>query len=187
MALLSYASGVFTIATWPARIAWKPVAFFINVILILLSPLLLMATFVLGWCQSVIDFIASLQVSRLSSSLPWNACYLWASLTCTTQPLYTFLACGACIGILAGLTMACTSGVITSILGMHDERSSFPSATPMPGTPLSERPGTGKTEDSSSYETDWQLLNKPPPKRRRRTPGLWSQTIHEEDDDDSEI
>ncbi|KAL2879409.1 hypothetical protein SGCOL_005274 [Colletotrichum sp. CLE4] len=142
MALLSYASGVFTIATWPARIAWKPVAFFINVILILLSPLLLMATFVLGWCQSVIDFIASL------------------------QPLYTFLACGACIGILAGLTMACTSGVITSIL---------------------ERPGTGKTEDSSSYETDWQLLNKPPPKRRRRTPGLWSQTIHEEDDDDSEI
>ncbi|KAF4780405.1 hypothetical protein HER10_EVM0011657 [Colletotrichum scovillei] len=163
MALLSYASGVFTIATWPARIAWKPVAFFINVILILLSPLLLMATFVLGWCQSVIDFIASL------------------------QPLYTFLACGACIGILAGLTMACTSGIITSVLGMHDERSSSFSTTPMPGTPLSERPGTGKTEDSSSYETDWQLLNKPPPKRRRRTPGLWSQTIHEEDDDDSEI
>ncbi|KAK1464632.1 hypothetical protein CCUS01_07879 [Colletotrichum cuscutae] len=158
MALLSYASGVFTIATWPARIVWKPVAFFINVILILLSPLFLMATFVLGWCQSVIDFIASLQ-----------------------------LACGACIGILAGLTMACTSGIITSVLGMHDERSSSFSTTPMPGTPLSERPGTGKTEDSSSYETDWQLLNKPPPKRRRRTPGLWSQTIHEEDDDDSEI
>ncbi|KAK2047753.1 hypothetical protein LZ31DRAFT_628909 [Colletotrichum somersetense] len=127
MASLSYASGVFAIVTWPAKIAWKPVALFVNMILVLFSPIVLMASYVIGWGQALLDFIASL------------------------QPLYTFLACGACIGIVAGLTMSC------------------------------------KTEDSSSYETDWHILNKPPPKRRRRTPGLWSQTIHEEDDDDSEI
>ncbi|GJC93811.1 hypothetical protein CH63R_04430 [Colletotrichum higginsianum IMI 349063] len=158
MASLSYASGVFAIATWPARIAWKPVALFINTALILLSPLILMASYVIGWGQAIMDFLASLQ-----------------------------LACGACIGIVAGLTMSCTSGVITTIFGMGDNRSRSLPPTPMPSTPSSERPGTGKTEDSSSYETDWHILNKPPPKRRRRTPGLWSQTIHEEDDDDSEI
>ncbi|GJC88158.1 hypothetical protein ColTof4_10045 [Colletotrichum tofieldiae] len=158
MASLSYASGVFAIATWPARIAWKPVALCINTTLILLSPLVLMASYVIACGQAFIDFIASLQ-----------------------------LACGACIGIVAGLTMSCTSGLITAIFGMHDDRSRSLSPTPMPSTPSSERPGTGKTEDSSSYETDWHILNKPPPKRRRRTPGLWSQTIHEEDDDDSEI
>ncbi|KAK1971327.1 hypothetical protein LZ32DRAFT_608513 [Colletotrichum eremochloae] len=163
MMSLSYASGVFAIATWPARIAWKPVALFINIILVLFSPIVLMASYFIRWGQALLDFIASL------------------------QPLYTFLACGACIGIVAGLTLSCTSGIITTVFGMHDDRSRSLSPTPMPSTPSSERPGTGKTEDSSSYETDWHILNKPPPKRRRRTPGLWSQTIHEEDDDDSEI
>ncbi|KAL3303274.1 hypothetical protein RB213_015003 [Colletotrichum asianum] len=163
MALVSYTSGVVAVATFPLRLAWKPVALFINSVLMLLSPLILMGYFVVGWFQAVIDFIASL------------------------QPLYTFLACGAFIGILAGLTMSCTSSIITTILGMHDRGYQGPPATPAPSTPSSERPGTGKTEDSSSYETDWQLLNKPPPKRRRNRPGLWSQTIHEEDDDDSEI
>ncbi|KAK2000390.1 hypothetical protein LX36DRAFT_434736 [Colletotrichum falcatum] len=163
MTSLSYASGVFAIATWPARVAWKPVALFVNMVLVLFSPIVLMTSYVIGWTQALLDFIASL------------------------QPLYTFLACGACIGIVAGLTLSCTSGIITTVFGMHDDRSRSLSPTQMPSTPSSERPGTGKTEDSSSYETDWHILNKPPPKRRRRTPGLWSQTIHEEDDDDSEI
>ncbi|OLN84464.1 hypothetical protein CCHL11_08222 [Colletotrichum chlorophyti] len=158
MAFLSYLSGVFAFATLPMRLAWKPVALSINLVLVLLSPLVLMASYVIAWGQAIVDFIASLE-----------------------------LACGACIGIVTGLTLSCTSTVITSVLGMRDNGLRSAPPTPMPSTPSSERPGTGKTEDSSSYETDWQLLNKPPPKRRRRTPGLWSQTIHEEDDDDSEI
>ncbi|KAL0944115.1 uncharacterized protein CTRU02_202002 [Colletotrichum truncatum] len=163
MAVISYTSGVVAVATFPLRIAWKPVALFINSMLLMLSPLILMASYIIGWGQAIIDFIASL------------------------QPLYTFLACGACIGIMAGITLSCTSNIITSALGMHDK--GYHAIAPMsaPSTPSSERPGTGKTEDSSSYETDWQLLNKPPTKRRRNRPGLWSQTIHEEDDDDSEI
>ncbi|KAF6831871.1 hypothetical protein CPLU01_06520 [Colletotrichum plurivorum] len=167
MALMSYTSGLFVaIVTFPLKVVWKPVAFSINVVLILLYPLILMGSFIIGWCQSVIDFISAL------------------------QPIYTFLACGACIGIMTGLTMSCTSRIVTTVLGMHDRGYQGLAPTPAPSTPSSERPGTGKTEDSSSYETDWQLLNKPPPKRRSKrsgTPGLWSQTIHEEDDDDSEI
>ncbi|KAF9881339.1 hypothetical protein CkaCkLH20_01489 [Colletotrichum karsti] len=158
MAWISYTSGVVAVVTFPLRLVWKPVALFINSMLILISPLILMGSFIIGWCQGVLDFIASLQ-----------------------------LACGACIGIVTGLTMSCTSQIITTVLGMHDRGYQGPPSTPAPSTPSSERPGTGKTEDSSSYETDWQLLNKPPPKRRRTRPGLWSQTIHEEDDDDSEI
>ncbi|WYZ38970.1 hypothetical protein EsH8_III_000884 [Colletotrichum jinshuiense] len=61
MAVLSYLSGVFAVATLPVRIVWKPVALFVNSVLILLSPLVLMASYVIGWGQAVIDFIASLQ------------------------------------------------------------------------------------------------------------------------------
>ncbi|GKT85088.1 LOW QUALITY PROTEIN: hypothetical protein Ct61P_02938 [Colletotrichum tofieldiae] len=156
MASLSYASGVFAIATWPARIAWKPVALCINTTLILLSPLVLMASYVIACGQAFIDFIASLQ-----------------------------LACGACIGIVAGLTMSCTSGLITAIFGMHDDRSRSLSPTPMPSTPSSERPGTDRRlvvlRDGLAHP------QQAAPKETEADTGLWSQTIHEEDDDDSEI
>ncbi|TDZ22453.1 hypothetical protein Cob_v004630 [Colletotrichum orbiculare MAFF 240422] len=115
----------------------------------------------------------------------WNTWESFLDFLASLEPIYTFVACGACVGVIAGVSLGVTSSFITSLFGMHRQSYRIPPPTPAPSTPSSERPGTGKTEDSSSYETDWQMLNKPPPKRRRRTPGLWSQTIHEEDDDDS--
>lgn len=85
------------------------------------------------------------------------------------------LSHAAFIGICAGIVMACMSITIQrwcSILEVDGETS---------------RPSTAdsqlliKKDESSSYETDWQMLT--PSKKKTRSSGLLSQVIHEEDSD----
>jgi hypothetical protein len=66
----------------------------------------------------------------------------------------------------------------------YDSSMATPSMSTMSTPAL--RPLSSRTEDSSSFETDWQLLEKMPPSRRRRTAGLVTQTIHEEDSTETE-
>lgn len=65
MVWLSYTSGVVAIVTFPVKMVWRPVAFFINLGIVLLSPVILMASYVVGWGEAIVDFIASLQVRPL--------------------------------------------------------------------------------------------------------------------------
>lgn len=84
--------------------------------------------------------------------------------------------------------MAVTSEVITSALEMHDakEDSDGP-ISPTPTATLTPRPASSRTEGSSPSEADWHFLETMLPKRRGRTAGLVSQTIHEEESNDSEL
>ncbi|KAH7363051.1 hypothetical protein B0T11DRAFT_329058 [Plectosphaerella cucumerina] len=158
-----------TILAFPLRIVWALLMALVGILLTILAPAIYMSAYFVSWLQSILGFFVSL------------------------EPLYTFLACGAVVGAFSGIFLATTSSVITSTLGMQDEPkdgSEYDSsmATPSMSTMSTPalRPLSSRTEDSSSFETDWQLLEKMPPSRRRRTAGLVTQTIHEEDSTETE-
>jgi len=85
-------------------------------------------------------------------------------------------ASAAFVGIVAGVILALTSSVVTSVFGMteSDEELSRPSTA--------DSLRLVKREESSSYETDWNLLS-PTKRKKGKGQGLLSQVIHEEDDD----
>lgn len=85
------------------------------------------------------------------------------------------LSHAAFVGICAGIVTASVSGTIQRWLSILEVDGD----TSRPSTADSER--LIKKDESSSYETDWQMLT--PTKRRRRNSGLLSQVIHEEDSD----
>jgi hypothetical protein len=110
-----------------------------------------------------------------------------------TNPVYQFGA-AASVGIVAGLTLAFSSTVITSLLGMQDTEPSYTRQRRRKGY-ITEGGSTDasldyhddededdETSPSSSNEKEWQWLE-PSPSRRRPASGLLSQTILEEDDD----
>ncbi|KAH6686242.1 hypothetical protein F5X68DRAFT_14613 [Plectosphaerella plurivora] len=163
------AAVVWTILALPLRLVWAIFMAIVGVILTILAPAIYMGSYLMSWVHATVNFFVSL------------------------EPLYTFIACGAVVGAFAGIFLATTSSVITSTLGMQDDPkygSEYDSsmATPSMSTMSTPalRPLSSRTEDSSSFETDWQLLEKMPPSRRRRTAGLLTQTIHEEDSTETE-
>jgi hypothetical protein len=97
---------------------------------------------------------------------------------------------------VAGLTLAFSSTILTSLLGMHDTSSSSSGfRRPRRKGYLEHDTDATSEEDirdydqasddtpsSSANEKDWQWLD-PSPSRRRLASGLLSQTILEEEDD----
>ncbi|KAM0285132.1 hypothetical protein ACHAQH_001560 [Verticillium albo-atrum] len=158
LVLWKIATVLWAIIAFPLKIVWLLLSKVAALALFLLSPVTHMVSYAWSWVQTVIDFFISL------------------------EPLYIFVGCGALVGAAAGIFMALTSGFITSALGMRDDtrRPDYYDERMPPATPT-------KTEDSSSGETDWHLLEEMPPKRRRRTAGLVAQTIHEEESNDSDL
>ncbi|KAL6881576.1 hypothetical protein J3F83DRAFT_722786 [Trichoderma novae-zelandiae] len=153
--------------TFPLRLIWIPLSYLLSALRIVFFPVIYLVAYVAGWCRAVFDFIAAL------------------------QPLYTFLATAALVGVLAGLTLATSSTIITSYLGMQEDTTSSSSSargsrsrTPQGKDPLSSysSPNTLVKDDSSSNEGEWYWPD-PSPSRRRPATGLLSQTILEEEDD----
>lgn len=150
--------------TLPLRLLiWTPLSYLAAALRVVFFPAWYLVAYMAGWFRGVVDFITAL------------------------QPLYTFLATAGLVGALAGLTLATSSTVITSYLGMQGDASrngsSARSRTPPQGKdPLSSHSNAYVKDDSSSNEGEW-YWPEPSPSRRRPATGLLSQTILEEEDD----
>ncbi|KAL7931245.1 hypothetical protein V8C35DRAFT_310791 [Trichoderma chlorosporum] len=168
-AILDYTRPVFYVFSFlgralilPLRLASVPLLYFLSVLRIVFAPAIYLVAYIASWFRVVFDFIIAL------------------------QPLYTFLATAAAVGIFAGFTLATSSTVITSYLGMQEggsgsaqESRSRASQGKKPSSSVSTP--TIK-DDSSSNEGEWYWPD-PSPSRRRPATGLLSQTILEEEDD----
>ncbi|KAH8887483.1 hypothetical protein GQ53DRAFT_749968 [Thozetella sp. PMI_491] len=108
------------------------------------------------------------------------------------EALYIFFGCAAFVGILAGTTVRLTSGVFTSVLGIHgpDETPSKPSSEERQvgsgsfgGSDLLEDEHSSQDSDSIWYDSQLERTIMPKPSRRRMPGLLLRETIHEEEDD----
>ncbi|CEJ81273.1 hypothetical protein VHEMI01411 [[Torrubiella] hemipterigena] len=159
-------------ASVPLQLAAIPLGYLLEVLLVIFAPAIFIVKALLGMTHWIYSFLAGL------------------------KPLYSFLSAAAGVGILAGIILGIASVVITSYLGMQDGQGpikeedafekSYAAALRRNSTASSSFTG------ESSSDAEWQqwaeatataALASP---RRRLPPGLLSQTIHEEDDDDSE-
>ncbi|KAL7797497.1 hypothetical protein V8C37DRAFT_369671 [Trichoderma ceciliae] len=160
--VLHYMSLIGRLLSFPIRLAYVPLSYLLSVLAIVFAPAIYLFAYISSWCRGVSDFIIAL------------------------QPLYTFLGTAAAVGIFAGLTMATSSTVITSYLGMQDgtgNNSDSRSRTLQTKKSLPPFPPPSLTkDDSSSNGGEWHWLD-PAHSRRRPATGLLSQTILEEEDD----
>ncbi|TFB05446.1 hypothetical protein CCMA1212_002469 [Trichoderma ghanense] len=158
-----YAALLARLLTLPLRLLIGiPLSYLARVLRIVFFPVLYLAAYVAGWCRGIVDFITALQ-----------------------------LATAALVGAFTGLTLATSSTVITSYLGMQGDASSNGSRSAHSRTPPHDKdplssyyssPNTLVKDDSSSNEGEWYWPD-PSPSRRRPATGLLSQTILEEEDD----
>ncbi|PNP55109.1 hypothetical protein THARTR1_04798 [Trichoderma harzianum] len=149
------------ILLFPLRLASVPLSYLLSALRIVFAPAIYLVAYITSWCRAVFDFILAL------------------------QPLYTFLVTAAAVGIFAGFTLATSSTVITSYLGMQDSGSTAqgPRSRVSQGKKsLSSLSTPTLKDDSSSNEGEWYWPD-PSPSRRRVATGLLSQTILEEEDD----
>ncbi|KAM0248477.1 hypothetical protein ACHAP5_003423 [Fusarium lateritium] len=148
-------SRLFTVIGFPFRLILLPLTFIANVLLTVFAPAIYLFSYTVSGARSIWAFFASL------------------------EPLYTFFGAAAGVGIIAGITLAIFSSLITSYLGMqNDDLVSRGSASK---ENLLE-PSSRRDSQSSGTELDWQWLDSSS-QRRRPASGLLSQTILEEDDD----
>ncbi|KAH6606374.1 hypothetical protein Trco_005527 [Trichoderma cornu-damae] len=155
---LHYATLLGRLLAFPVRLAYVPVSYLLSALAVVFAPVIYLFAYIAGWCRGVFDFVCALQ-----------------------------LGTAAAVGIFAGFTLATSSTVITSYLGMRDgagsasqEQSSRAlrakaSPPPFPSPSLTK-------DDSSSNEGEWYWPD-PSQSRRRPATGLLSQTILEEEDD----
>ncbi|KAK5993220.1 hypothetical protein PT974_06649 [Cladobotryum mycophilum] len=144
-----YLSWITRFISFPFRVMWIPFPYIAHVLAVIFAPVTYLLSYFTAWCNGVIAFLASLQFGT-----------------------------AAAVGIIAGITLATSSSIITTYLGMQEdpydtarkEKKALPSSA-------SSRDG------SSSNETEW-YWTEPSPSRRRPATGLLSQTIMEEDDSD---
>ncbi|RBR11398.1 uncharacterized protein FIESC28_09012 [Fusarium coffeatum] len=146
---------IFAIVSFPFRLILFPLSIVANILLVIFAPVIHLFSYAAACVRSVWAFLAGL------------------------EPLYTFFGAAAGVGIIAGITIAIFSSVITSYLGMQKDDY----AVKRSGSKESLLE-TSSRRDSLSSDTDlgWQWLDSSS-SRRRPTSGLLSQTIHEEDDD----
>jgi hypothetical protein len=146
---------IFAIVSFPFRLILFPLSIVANILLTIFAPVIHLFSYAAAWVRSVWAFLAGL------------------------EPLYTFFGAAAGVGIIAGITIAIFSSVITSYLGMQKDDYALKRSGSKES--LLETSSRG---DSLSSDTDlgWQWLDSSS-SRRRPTSGLLSQTIHEEDDD----
>ncbi|KAK4069749.1 uncharacterized protein Triagg1_6879 [Trichoderma aggressivum f. europaeum] len=144
------------ILIFPLRLASIPVSYLLSALRIVFAPAIYLVAYMASWCRAVLDFILALQ-----------------------------LATAAAVGVFAGFTLATSSTVITSYLGMQDSGSTAqgPRSRASQGKkPLSSLSTPTLKDDSSSNEGEWYWPD-PSPSRRHVATGLLSQTILEEEDD----
>ncbi|EHK27416.1 uncharacterized protein TRIVIDRAFT_131106, partial [Trichoderma virens Gv29-8] len=149
------------ILIFPLRLVSIPLSYLLSALRIVFAPAIYLVAYITSWFRAIFDFIIAL------------------------QPLYTFLATAAAVGIFAGFTLATSSSVITSYLGMQDNGSTSqgPRSRASQGKKsLSSFSTPSLKDDSSSNEGEWYWPD-PSPSRRRPATGLLSQTILEEEDD----
>ncbi|CAG7558599.1 unnamed protein product [Fusarium equiseti] len=146
---------IFAIVSFPFRLILFPLSIVANILLTIFAPVIHLFSYAAAWVRSVWAFLAGL------------------------EPLYTFFGAAVGVGIIAGITIAIFSSVITSYLGMQKDDYALKRSGSKEN--LLE---TSSRRDSLSSDTDlgWQWLDSSS-SRRRPTSGLLSQTIHEEDDD----
>ncbi|QPC64636.1 hypothetical protein HYE67_006867 [Fusarium culmorum] len=144
---------IFAIVSFPFRLILIPLSLVTNVLLTVFAPVIYLFSYTVAGVRSVWAFLAGLEFGAAAG-----------------------------VGIMAGVTIALFSSIITSYLGMQNN-------DPGPKRSASKESllETSSRRDSLSSDTDlgWQWLDSSS-SRRRPTSGLLSQTIHEEDDDDSE-
>ncbi|KAL7913644.1 hypothetical protein GGI35DRAFT_218842 [Trichoderma velutinum] len=167
-AILEYLRPVFGVLSFlgrillfPLRLASIPLSYLLSALRIVFAPAIYLVAYITSWCRVVFDFVIAL------------------------QPIYTFLATAAAVGVFAGFTLATSSTVITAYLGMQDSGSSAqePRSRASQGKKaLSSLSTPTFKDDSSSNEGEWYWPD-PSPSRRRAATGLLSQTILEEEDD----
>ncbi|KAM0255211.1 hypothetical protein ACHAQJ_005975 [Trichoderma viride] len=155
---LHYVSLVGRLFAYPFRLAYVPLSYLLSVLGVVFAPAIYLFSYIASWCRGVFDFIAALQ-----------------------------LGTAAAVGIFAGFTLATSSTVITSYLGMYDGAggSSEESRSRTPQSKKSLPPFSMPPlikDDSSSNEGEWYWPD-PTHSRRRPATGLLSQTILEEEDD----
>ncbi|CAF3446993.1 unnamed protein product [Fusarium graminearum] len=141
---------IFAIVSFPFRLILIPLSLVTNVLLTVFAPVIYLFSYTIAGVRSVWAFLAGLEFGAAAG-----------------------------VGIMAGVTIALFSSIITSYLGMQNN-------DPGPKRSASKESllETGSRRDSLSSDTDlgWQWLDSSS-SRRRPTSGLLSQTIHEEDDD----
>lgn len=197
-------SSLWSILSFPLRFVWAILGAIFGFALTLCAPAFYLFSIFLSCCQSIIDFIVSLEVSTPSPEIarPSGLTKLFiASIhLCEFVPASLEMgaanppqiACAAFIGIIAGIVIGLTSGLLTNVLGMHDQPKQEPiddySSESASMTPLSSTPTmrSSRADDSSSFE-DWMLLDSIPRSRRKRSAGLVTQTILEETDPEVEF
>ncbi|KAL7949138.1 hypothetical protein V8C42DRAFT_313421 [Trichoderma barbatum] len=167
-AILDYLRPVFSILSFltrvlifPLRLVSIPLSYLLSLLRIVFAPAIYLVAYIASWCRVVFEFIVAL------------------------QPIYTFLATAAAVGIFAGFTLATSSTIITSYLGMQDNGSTAQASRSRASQgkkPLSSFSTPTIKDDSSSNEGEWYWPD-PSPSRRRPATGLLSQTILEEEDD----
>ncbi|UKZ70093.1 uncharacterized protein TrAtP1_011093 [Trichoderma atroviride] len=99
-ASLYYASFIGRIFAFPFRLAYVPIHYLLSALRVVFAPAIYLFSYITGWCRGVIDFVISLQ-----------------------------LGTAAAVGIFAGFTLATSSTVITSYLGMQDGVNGSPEGT----------------------------------------------------------
>ncbi|QPC73527.1 hypothetical protein HYE68_004279 [Fusarium pseudograminearum] len=141
---------IFAILSFPFRLILIPLSLVTNVLLTVFAPVIYLFSYTVAGVRSVWAFLAGLEFGAAAG-----------------------------VGIMAGVTIALFSSIITSYLGMQNN-------DPGPKRSASKESllETSSRRDSLSSDTDlgWQWLDSSS-SRRRPTSGLLSQTIHEEDDD----
>ncbi|KAI9898250.1 hypothetical protein N3K66_006610 [Trichothecium roseum] len=162
------ASRLAALAALPWRIALVPVSFLAGVLHALLAPVIHLVAFTWGLVQSVLGFLASL------------------------EPLYTFFAVAAIVGIAAGFTLSFFSRLLTRHLRLEgSDQAPLPDWPLRTVSPRHYRKGHLKAEadgsSGTSSESEWGWVDtttSTSPTRWRPVSGLLSQTIHEETDSD---
>ncbi|UKZ57876.1 hypothetical protein TrVGV298_011737 [Trichoderma virens] len=162
-AILDYLRPVFRVVSFlgrilifPLRLVSIPLSYLLSALRIVFAPAIYLVAYITSWFRAIFDFIIALQ-----------------------------LATAAAVGIFAGFTLATSSSVITSYLGMQDNGSTSqgPRSRASQGKKsLSSFSTPSLKDDSSSNEGEWYWPD-PSPSRRRPATGLLSQTILEEEDD----
>ena len=90
------------------------------------------------------------------------------------------------MGLIAGIMMAVASSLLTNYLGMQDDQDPLyePQTLEARYNKLRRLPGS---KSPPGLEPDWYWGEPSSPVRLRRVSGLQTQTIHEDEDEESEL
>ncbi|KAG5920537.1 hypothetical protein E4U42_006161 [Claviceps africana] len=180
----AYAAFLASAVLFPLHVLWTPVSYLLGLLQTVFAPVGYVLDYAGGWVSYVAGFLISL------------------------EPLYTFFSIAAFIGILAGILAALMSAFLTTSLDMHDDfddgqvtslrshhkkrlQNQSRKEQYLQDQYLSRADRTLQ-QQQFGLESDWNwadptaLASPHKASRFRRISSLQAETIHEEEDDDSE-